>query len=113
MEALQKMQAAGFRLEAISGQLKVSPANRLNPRQREYLKRHREELLAALDTPPATITRAMLEARHPTQVAGLPLAEVLDDAVPEDYEDLWDYEILECYARALAHYLGKGKQPIK
>lgn len=63
--ALQKMQAAGFRLEAIGGQLKVSPADRLNPQQREYLKRHREELLAALDTPPATITRAMLEARPP------------------------------------------------
>ena len=47
-EAVRRMEAAGYRLEADGGTLRVSPADKLNEAQRQWLARNKEELLATL-----------------------------------------------------------------
>ena len=47
-EAVRRMEAAGYQLEVRGGVLRVSPAERLNPAQRDWLQRNKAALLAYL-----------------------------------------------------------------
>jgi hypothetical protein len=44
-EAVRRMEAAGYRLEADGGALRVSPAERLNEVQRDWLRRNKPALV--------------------------------------------------------------------
>lgn len=44
-EAIRRMEAAGYRLTVDGGTLRVSPAERLNQAQREWLKRNKPALV--------------------------------------------------------------------
>ena len=44
-EAVKRMEAAGYRLEADGGTLRVSPADKLNEAQRDWLKRNKTALV--------------------------------------------------------------------
>lgn len=45
VEAIQRMKAAGYRLEADGGTLRVSPAERLNEEQRNWIRQHKPALV--------------------------------------------------------------------
>jgi len=47
-EAVRRMEAAGYRLEVRGGVLRISPAERLNETQRDWLQRNKPALLAYL-----------------------------------------------------------------
>ena len=47
-EAVRRMEAAGYRLEVRGGVLRVSPAERLNETQRDWLQRNKAALLVYL-----------------------------------------------------------------
>lgn len=47
-EAVRRMERAGFKLEADGGTLRVSPADKLNEVQRDWLRQHKPELLATV-----------------------------------------------------------------
>ena len=44
-EAIQRMEAAGFRLVVDGGALRVSPADKLNEKQRDWLRRNKPALV--------------------------------------------------------------------
>lgn len=46
--ALMKMRNAGFDVSAVGGRLRIAPADRLTAGQRDWVKAHKAELLAAL-----------------------------------------------------------------
>lgn len=48
IDAVQRMERAGFRLEAVGGSLRVNPAEKLTAGQRDWLRSHKAELLEAL-----------------------------------------------------------------
>lgn len=50
IDAIQRMECAGFRLEAVGGSLRVKPAEKLTVTQRDWLRSHKAELLDALAT---------------------------------------------------------------
>lgn len=60
--ALKRLLAAGLRVEAIDGRLKVTPASHLTPGLTEEIRQHRDEILAELTSPDA----ATFESDHPT-----------------------------------------------
>lgn len=45
VEAIQRMESAGYRLEADGGTLRVAPAERLNEEQRRWLRQHKPALV--------------------------------------------------------------------
>ena len=45
VEAIQRMEAAGYRLEVEGGTLRVSPASRLNEEQRRWISQHKPALV--------------------------------------------------------------------
>ena len=47
--ALQKMRGAGFSVQVVNGRLRVAPADRLTPVQRQWIAAHRDALMAAAD----------------------------------------------------------------
>ncbi len=48
LEAVQRMEQAGFQVEAVNGALRVKPAERPTTDQRDWLRSHKAELLVAL-----------------------------------------------------------------
>ena len=48
IDAIQRMERAGYRLEAVGGMLRVNPAEKLTATQRDWLRSHKAELLEAL-----------------------------------------------------------------
>ena len=48
MDALQKMEKAGFNVELIEGHLSITPASKLSPSQDEWIRGHRDELIQAI-----------------------------------------------------------------
>ncbi len=48
LDAVQRMERAGFQIEAVDGSLRVKPAERLSDQQRLWLRSHKAELLIAL-----------------------------------------------------------------
>jgi len=50
IDAVQRMERAGFRLEAVGGSLRVNPAEKLTATQRDWLRSHKAELMEALAT---------------------------------------------------------------
>jgi|APTNR8051073442_1049403.scaffolds.fasta_scaffold07638_2 hypothetical protein len=48
IEAIQRMERAGYRLEAVGGLLRVKPSEKLTATQRDWLRSHKAELLEAL-----------------------------------------------------------------
>ena len=48
IEAIQRMERAGYRLEAVGGKSRVNPAEKLTATQRDWLRSHKAELLEAL-----------------------------------------------------------------
>ena len=46
--AIRRMEQAGFTLAAVNGTLRVKPSEKLSPSQRDWVKAHKAELLAAL-----------------------------------------------------------------
>ncbi len=72
---LSRIQSAGFGLEVEGGTLFVSPSDRLTDKQRQFLKAHKPQLLAALAARPVAADTAMPSAddcQH-AQEANLPL----------------------------------------
>lgn len=47
-DALHKMRGAGFSVQLVAGRLRVSPADRLTPVQRQWVAANRDALVAAL-----------------------------------------------------------------
>jgi len=60
---LEKLHAAGLKVEAIDGRLKVTPASRLTAEITETIRRHKPEILAELTAPVPTF-----EADDPTRL---------------------------------------------
>ncbi len=50
IDAVQRMERAGFRMEAVGGSLRVNPAEKLTAGQRDWLRSHKAELMEALAT---------------------------------------------------------------
>ena len=50
IDAIQRMERAGYRLEAVGGSLRVNPSEKLTATQRDWLRSHKAELLEALAT---------------------------------------------------------------
>jgi hypothetical protein len=50
IEAIQRMERAGFRLETTGEKLRVYPSDKLTAAQRDWLKQHKAEIMAALNT---------------------------------------------------------------
>jgi hypothetical protein len=48
MNALQKVEQAGFSVELIDGRLSVTPASKLSSSQDEWIRSHRDELIQAV-----------------------------------------------------------------
>ena len=47
-EVIKRLESKGFRLEAAGSKLRVNPAGKLTPEQRQWLQTHKQELLTAL-----------------------------------------------------------------
>lgn len=52
IDAIQRMERAGYRLEAVGGSLRVKPSEKLTATQRDWLRSHKAELLKALAARP-------------------------------------------------------------
>lgn len=73
MLGLRRMEAAGFEVTATGGTLRVAPANKLNDLQRDWIRQHKQELLAVAALPDvrrlvdlfdATITSVQWESKR-------------------------------------------------
>ena len=60
-EAVKRMEAAGFRLEADGGTLRVAPADKLNEAQRQWLRRNKPALLRHVKAVAIPHVREMVE----------------------------------------------------
>ena len=54
LTVLHRLTAAGLKIEAIDGRLKVSPSSRLTPEITQEIKAHKAEILTALTAPTPT-----------------------------------------------------------
>jgi len=71
-QLIQKIEAAGFQIEAEGNGIAITPASRLTDPQRAFIRAHRPELIAALTGKPA--------ANNPTQADPAPTYDL--DAPP-------------------------------
>lgn len=69
IDAIQRMERAGFRLEAVGGSLRVNPAEKLTATQRDWLRSHKAELLEALAARSEPHVAEMMTAFGATVVA--------------------------------------------
>lgn len=60
-EAVRRMEAAGYRLEADGGMLRVAPAERLNEEQRDWLRRNKVALVRHVKALALLDVREMVE----------------------------------------------------
>lgn len=60
-EAVRRMEAAGYRLEADGGKLWVSPADKLNEVQRDWLRRNKPALVRHVRALAIPDVRALVE----------------------------------------------------
>ncbi|WP_411727165.1 hypothetical protein [Methyloglobulus sp.] len=49
MTALSKVRDSGFAVTLVDGYIEISPSSKLTPTQREFLKRHKAAIVAALE----------------------------------------------------------------
>lgn len=50
IQSIKTIRSAGFNLEIVKGRIAISPIDRLTDRQLDWLRRHKDEVLAALTT---------------------------------------------------------------
>jgi hypothetical protein len=69
IDAIQRMERAGYRLEAVGGSLRVNPSEKLTATQRDWLRSHKAELLEALEARSDPHVREMMTTFGATLVA--------------------------------------------
>lgn len=62
LDAIRRMERAGFRLETSGDKLRVYPSDKLTTAQRDWLKQHKAEIMAALNT---RMDANIRETNHP------------------------------------------------
>ena len=83
IDAIQRMERSGFRLEAVGGSLRVNPAEKLTATQRDWLRSHKAELLEALEARSDPHVREMVATFGATLVANPdPNSEAFVWAIP-------------------------------
>lgn len=123
-KALQRMIAAGFSVQVVAGRLRVSPADRLTPVQRQWIAANKAALVAALvadsghvaeivKTFDATVMRVTPDtAAHPPVSVGLPESTDTGGVIRSGLRRLWPGRFaVWIVATVAAHYPAMNSLP--
>ena len=102
-EIIHSLSERGIQLQIIDGRLKAR--GELTDQDRDFIRQHKAEIVELLSKP-RPIIRANVEAVYP-EILTLPdgrmvrLADVLDQAAPEDFADLMNRKTMYAFASSL------------